>query len=65
MKEEKDEMQNIPSKPVNKESFTRVNPLDLPNGDIQRAKEHGKANLLYKIETEKIKNSTQSLYYLF
>lgn len=43
-------------------SYSRINPLDLPNGDIYKARQHGEAHLLYKIDTEKLRNSIQGIF---
>jgi len=38
------------------ENLNRLNQLDIPGlGDIEKAKNHGKANMLYKIDLTNIK----------
>ena len=59
LKNDQNQEQENPERnePIRKDStYEKINRLDWPNGDIEKAQLHGDANLLYKINSEKITN---------
>lgn len=50
---------------VTNSNLNRLNELDIPgHGDVQKAINHGKANMLYKINPQNVKNLAGNRFFL-